>query len=588
MLSEKTSVSLSIRNYLDNPLNTMSEPPMSLDAANEVLDAAFAALMQSNFRNDYEAMNAYESNLDRIRSVRAALTRYSGTRVDGMNHRCDDLERDWTKRFQNQPKSTATDAQGAFGGEWIKELQAEDEIDEMEELTEKAAEKRRSKAKGHKRTKGAGGGVDLTDGRGTQRDTKNVKVGMERGSSLCYLVHPNSTGDLPEEVAEEVDSMKPSRHREGESPRQTNDATPVLPVKSKKTLETHELCLSSAIPSVVVATGTCVVAPIENTAFGELRFETPTQLAAYGDEPVVYHVQMFRVVIAAVAAGPPQSSGAITSPSTKAVSPSTGSIPFPAPSRPAPDVADDDDDGDDVCVLSDEGSDEELSEEKRNHKVWNKMGSTEFEVLNDLSTTLVEEYQTKEHDDLATFTSTASFPTFIPAPLEFLRHVSTSTWVILMCHGGYFAGAVYVNTKPILHKSFHRYVVRKGQGGKQSSHDKGGGSMNSAGGQIRRGQEIKWKVAVRDLLVAWREHIDKAWVILYAAPGPDNRAILTDFNLLPASTSSGVREKSPVDLKDPRVRSAPLTTHRPTFNEVQRVFDTVSKVTIRIKTAMES
>lgn len=563
---------------------------MSLDAASETLDVSFAALMKSNFRNDYEAMNAYESNLERIRAVRDVLKGYSGSRVEAMKHRCDDLERDWTKRFQAQPKATADGPlSNTFGGEWIKELQAEDEVDEMEELTEKAAEKRRSKAKGHKRTKGAGGGVDLTDSRGSQRDTKNVKVGMARGSSLCYLVNPNSAGELPDEVVEDVSSMKPSRHREGESPSQSNATVPALPVASKKTLETHELCLSNAIPPTIVSSGVCNVVPMEGTAFAELCFDTPSVLPAYGEDPVVYHVQMFRVVIAAIANGPPQ---ALTSPSStkpvspstgKPVTPSTGSIPFPTASHSTP--VDEDDEGDDVCVLSDEGSEGDVDEDHRLHKVWNKMGSTEFEVLNDLSTTLVEEYQSKETDDMSAFTNTTTFPTHIPAPFEFLRHASTSTWVILMCHGGYFAGAVYVNTKPIVHKSFHRYVVRKKQGGKQSSHDKGGGSQSSAGGQIRRGQEIKWKVAVRDLLVAWREHIDRAWVILYAAPGPDNRAILTDFTLLPASTSNGVREKSPVDMKDPRVRSAPLTTHRPTFNEVQRVFDTVSKVTIRVKTA---
>jgi hypothetical protein len=242
----------------------------------------------------------------------------------------------------------------------------------------------------------------------------------------------------------------------------------------------------------------------------------------------------------------------------------------------------DDDDDRNVVLLSEDSEEDVVDVNRRNSRIFEKMGSEEFDIMMDLSQQLVAEYDAKSEDEQEK-QFLKNLPTTLAPPLGYLRLISTATWVVVMCHGGSFAGAVFVNTKPILHKAFHRYVVRKKQGGKQSSHEKGGGASNSAGGQIRKSQEIKWKVSVRDILCSWREHVDRAWVILYVAPGPDNRSILTDFSLLPASASSGSREKSPIDMRDGRVRSAPLTTHKPTFKEVRRIFETVSRCTIRVK-----
>lgn len=60
-----------------------------------------------------------------------------------------------------------------------------------------------------------------------------------------------------------------------------------------------------------------------------------------------------------------------------------------------------------------------------------------------------------------------------------------------MLGGGHFAGAVFNGQDPILHKTFHCYTVRAGQGGSQSSRDnKSGGSQpKSAGASLRRYNE---------------------------------------------------------------------------------------------------
>ncbi|EPY29008.1 hypothetical protein STCU_04771 [Strigomonas culicis] len=147
-----------------------------------------------------------------------------------------------------------------------------------------------------------------------------------------------------------------------------------------------------------------------------------------------------------------------------------------------------------------------------------------------------------------------------------------------MCHGGYFAGGVFVNNKCITHKSFQRYVVRKKQGGKQSSNAKdGGGSYNSVGSQIRAAQEIKWRIDVCHILSAWRSVIEASHFIFYVAPGPQNVAVLTDFSSLPSSAQTSQLGASPVSLTDPRVRKVPLTTHRPNFEEVQRIYAELSQ-----------
>eukprot|EP00796_Vickermania_ingenoplastis_P005467 gene5467-3941_t len=163
-----------------------------------------------------------------------------------------------------------------------------------------------------------------------------------------------------------------------------------------------------------------------------------------------------------------------------------------------------------------------------------------------------------------------------------IHGISASVWTVLLCHGGYFAGGVFSGGKCLVHKAFQRYVVRKKQGGKQSSAQKDGGSFGSIGSQIRAAQEVKWRIDVRDLLLEWKRFIDASSVILYAAPGPSNRSILVDFSLVPrgASDSKTAELPSPVSVKDPRVRKVPITTHRPSFAEVQRIYDEVNAVNI--------
>lgn len=64
-------------------------------------------------------------------------------------------------------------------------------------------------------------------------------------------------------------------------------------------------------------------------------------------------------------------------------------------------------------------------------------------------------------------------------------------WTVLMLGGGHFAGAVFNHLVPVVHKTFHCYTVRAGQGGSQSSRDgkSGGSHPKSAGASLRRYNE---------------------------------------------------------------------------------------------------
>lgn len=60
-----------------------------------------------------------------------------------------------------------------------------------------------------------------------------------------------------------------------------------------------------------------------------------------------------------------------------------------------------------------------------------------------------------------------------------------------MLGGGHFAGAIFEGNTAVLHKTFHCYTVRAGQGGTQSSKDSKSGSSQpkSAGASLRRYNE---------------------------------------------------------------------------------------------------
>ncbi|KAI4456407.1 ankyrin repeat and zinc finger domain-containing protein 1 [Holotrichia oblita] len=143
-------------------------------------------------------------------------------------------------------------------------------------------------------------------------------------------------------------------------------------------------------------------------------------------------------------------------------------------------------------------------------------------------------------------------------------------WTVLMLGGGHFAGAVFKGDEPILHKTFHCYTVRAGQGGAQSARDNqtAGSHPKSAGASLRRYNETSLVQHVRDIIEIWKPEIAKSSLILYRAAGPYNRSVLFGG-------------KTPLlDKQDPRLRTVPFSTRRPTFTEVKRIHEILSAVQV--------
>ncbi|XP_028993233.1 ankyrin repeat and zinc finger domain-containing protein 1 [Betta splendens] len=144
-----------------------------------------------------------------------------------------------------------------------------------------------------------------------------------------------------------------------------------------------------------------------------------------------------------------------------------------------------------------------------------------------------------------------------------------TVWVVLMTGGGHFAGAVFQGKEVLQHKTFHRYTVRAKRGTAQGLRDSQNRSHapKSAGAALRRYNEAALVKDIHDLLGAWTEFLKEASAIFVRAPSY-NKTIFF-----------GSRA-SPLDKKDPKIRTLPFATRRATFREVQRVHEVLSTVNV--------
>jgi len=138
---------------------------------------------------------------------------------------------------------------------------------------------------------------------------------------------------------------------------------------------------------------------------------------------------------------------------------------------------------------------------------------------------------------------------------------------IILCHGGYFAVGVFEKDKCILHKSDHKYVVRKKAGKRQITRDSNSGShIQSMGSQIRRDQEKKHYEKIKKILSDCYKTIEPSDLILYHAPAMNRYLILG--------------ENEPLYPLRKKFRSVCLTTKRANYTEIERIFNHISKIYI--------
>ncbi|AMD22389.1 HGR050Wp [Eremothecium sinecaudum] len=174
-------------------------------------------------------------------------------------------------------------------------------------------------------------------------------------------------------------------------------------------------------------------------------------------------------------------------------------------------------------------------------------------------------------------------PNTIQHPLDTLRKWQDNKKppgmsALFMFGGGHFAGAIISHqrqsitgnltkqgqslqtqsVKLIEHKTFHRYTTRRKQGGSQSTMDNAKGKANSAGSSLRRYNEAALKNDIQIVIKQWEPYLSKCENIFIRAKNIADMKIFTE---------SGNLKKD-----DPRIKKIPLTTKRPTTNEIKRVW----------------
>ncbi|KAG0670512.1 hypothetical protein C6P45_002254 [Maudiozyma exigua] len=159
-----------------------------------------------------------------------------------------------------------------------------------------------------------------------------------------------------------------------------------------------------------------------------------------------------------------------------------------------------------------------------------------------------------------------------------MESVSHKFSAIFMIGGGHFAGAIISHqrlnisgnlrkqdispqeqaTMFLEHKTFHRYTTRRKQGGSQSAMDNAKGKANSAGSSIRRYNEAALKVDVQTLLKDWKPYLDNCEnIFIRARAAYDRRTFFEEGFFIK---------------NDPRIKSLPFTTGRPTVGELKKAW----------------
>jgi hypothetical protein len=165
--------------------------------------------------------------------------------------------------------------------------------------------------------------------------------------------------------------------------------------------------------------------------------------------------------------------------------------------------------------------------------------------------------------------------TKVPSALRLLKlldntRTSKPYWTFLLMSGGHFAGCVFNNlngSKVEVHKTLHKYTVRKKQGGSQRSKDKAK-SIKSAGSSIRRQNEKKLDEEVTQLLKSWQKYIDNSSLIWMSAPGFNRQTIHSTRTF---------------EAADQRVRVIPFPPKRPNYDAVLKIYAKLTSVTVSVK-----
>ncbi|CAK9781268.1 hypothetical protein CC85DRAFT_286070 [Cutaneotrichosporon oleaginosum] len=154
---------------------------------------------------------------------------------------------------------------------------------------------------------------------------------------------------------------------------------------------------------------------------------------------------------------------------------------------------------------------------------------------------------------------------------------------LFMVAGGHFAGMV-ISLRPrgkserqevkgagdvrvLQHKTFHRYTTRRKQGGSQGLNDNAKSKAVSAGAMLRRYGEQALQDEIRELLSEWEEDLEMCERIFIRASTHGKKSFWG-------------YDGAVLDKTDPRIRSFPFPTRRPTQQELLRCWHELTRVKV--------
>ncbi|KAF9155488.1 hypothetical protein BG015_009680 [Linnemannia schmuckeri] len=154
-------------------------------------------------------------------------------------------------------------------------------------------------------------------------------------------------------------------------------------------------------------------------------------------------------------------------------------------------------------------------------------------------------------------------------------------WTMILLGGGHFAGMVVDlrgqakkahsqgshtrELKIIAHKTFHCYIVRRKNGGTQSSF----GAANSGGAMARMYKETALKLEVREVLESWSEWTLHSECVFMHAPGNNKRTVFYEGSIM---SCAGQKAFAVV----------PVCDETPNFNSDQRAYQELTTVKIML------
>ncbi|CBY39090.1 unnamed protein product [Oikopleura dioica] len=144
---------------------------------------------------------------------------------------------------------------------------------------------------------------------------------------------------------------------------------------------------------------------------------------------------------------------------------------------------------------------------------------------------------------------------------------------ILLFSAGAFAGCIFENGKPLLHKCIKKYVIRAKRGSAQSTRDNQGNKPKSMGAQLRRENEKELCRKIEEQITEWGATLSKCATIFCRAPKHQKSVILQPLHRV-------VENKT-------IIRPLMVPMHKPRFEESQRVFQKIFSLRIHSEAQVE-